>query len=72
MCKVTKETAGANKIMINAIDLTSITFRWTLSSYRQSVFSTTLDAKKMAAGRGVFIWSKLGQNLLEMTAELLL
>ena len=26
MCKVTKETSGANKIMRNAIDSTSITF----------------------------------------------
>ena len=29
MCKVTKETSGANNIMRNAIDSTSITFRWT-------------------------------------------
>ena len=29
MCKVTKETLGANKIMRNEIDSTSITFRWT-------------------------------------------
>ena len=43
MCKVTKETSVANKIMRNAIDLTSITFRWTSSSSRLSVFSTTLD-----------------------------
>ena len=27
MCKVIKETSGANKIMRNAIDLTSILFR---------------------------------------------
>ena len=46
MCKVTKETSGANKIMRNAIDLTSITFLWTSSSFRQSVFSTTTIAKK--------------------------
>ena len=46
MCKVIKETSGANKIMRNAIDLTSITFRWTSSSSWQSVFSTTLDGSK--------------------------
>ena len=44
MCKVTKETSGANKIMRNAIDSRSITFQWTLSSSRQSVFSTTTIA----------------------------
>ena len=32
MCKVTKETSGANNIMRNAIDSTSITFRWTSNS----------------------------------------
>ena len=46
MCKVTKEFSGANNIMRNAIDSTSITFRWTSSSSRQSVFSTTTIAKK--------------------------
>ena len=46
MCKVTKETSGANNIMRTAIDSTSITFRWTSSSSRQSVFSTTTIAKK--------------------------
>ena len=46
MCKVTKETSGANNIMRNAIDSTSMTFRWTSSSSRQSVFSTTTIAKK--------------------------
>ena len=46
MCKVTKETSGANKIMRNAIDSTSITFWWTSSSSRQSVFSTTTITKK--------------------------
>ena len=46
MCKVTKETSGANNIMRNAIDSTSITFRWTSSRSRQSVFSTTTVAKK--------------------------
>ena len=46
MRKVTKETSGANKIMRNAIDSTSITFRWTWSNSRQSVFSTTTIAKK--------------------------
>ena len=46
MCKVTKETSVANNIMRNAIDSTSITFRWTSSSSRQSVFSTTTIAKK--------------------------
>ena len=68
MCKVTKESSGANKIMRNAIDLTSITLRWTSSSSRQSVFSTTLDGlndRQLAASRGrVFTWCKLGQNLL--------
>ena len=44
--RTAKETSGANKIMRNAIDLTSITFRWTSSSSRQSVFSTTTIAKK--------------------------
>ena len=29
--------------MRNAINLTSITFRWTSSNSRQSIFSTTLD-----------------------------
>ena len=46
MRKVTKETSRANNIMRNAIDSTSITFRWTLSSSRQSVFSTTTITKK--------------------------
>ena len=46
MCKVTKNTSGASKIMRNAIDSTSITFGWTSSSSRQSVFSTTTIAKK--------------------------
>ena len=46
MSKVTKETSGANKIMRNAIDLTSITFRWTSSSSRQSVFFTTLNGSQ--------------------------
>ena len=41
MCKVTKEASGANKIMRNAIYSTSVTFRWTSCSSRQSVFSTT-------------------------------
>ena len=44
MCKVTKETSEANNIMRNAIDSTSMTFRWTSSSSRQSVFSTTTIA----------------------------
>ena len=70
MCKVTKETSGANNIMRNAVDSTSITFRWTSSSSRQSVFSTTTIAKKTEENgsqlRRVIIWSKLGhgrQNL---------
>ena len=46
MCKVTKETSGANNIMRNVINSTSIAFRWTSSSSRQSVFSTTTIAKK--------------------------
>ena len=49
MCKVTKESSGANKIMRNAIDLTSITLRWTSSSSRQSVFSTTSDGQSTIA-----------------------
>ena len=46
MWKVTKGTSEANNIMRNAIDSTSITFRWTSSSSRQSVFPTTTIAKK--------------------------
>ena len=46
MCKVTKETSRANNIIRNAIDSTSIKFRWTSSSSRQSIFSTTTIAKK--------------------------
>ena len=63
MCKVTKETSEANNIMRNAINSTSITFRWTSSSSRQSVFSTTTIAKKTeenGSSRGrVFLF---GQN----------
>ena len=73
MCKVTKETSEANKVMRNAIDLTSITLRWTSSSSRQSIFPrlwTGLNDRQMVVRRGeVFIWSKLGQNL---SSELLL
>ena len=46
ICKVTKETSGANNIMRNAINSKSKTFQWTLSSSRQSAFSTTTIAKK--------------------------
>ena len=46
MCKVTKVTSEANKIMRNAIDLMSITFRWTSSSSRQCIFSMTLDGSR--------------------------
>ena len=46
MCKVTKETSEANRIMRNAIDLTSITFQWTSSSSQKSIFSTTLDGSQ--------------------------
>ena len=66
MCKVTKEASEANNILRNAIDSTSITFRWTSSSSRQSVFSTTTIAKKTEENGRVIIWSKLGhgrQNL---------
>ena len=63
MCKVTKESSGANKIMRNAIDSTSITLWWTSSSSRQFVFSTTSDGFQRG---GVFICWKLGQNLSEM------
>ena len=70
MCKVTKETSEANKVMRNAIDLTSITLRWTSSSSRQSIFPrlwTGLNDRQMVVRRGeVFIWSKLGQNLSEI------
>ena len=74
VCKVTKETSGANKIVRNTIDLTSVTFRWTSSSSRLSVFfrdsgrvSTITKLAKMAASRrGMFVWSKLSQNLSEM------
>ena len=52
MCKVTKETSGVNKIMRNAIDLTSITLRWTSSSSQQSVFSMTLDGSQRSPNGG--------------------
>ena len=51
MCKVTKETSGASKIRRNAIDLTSITLRWTSSRSRQPVFPrlwTGLNDRQMA------------------------
>ena len=52
MCKVTKESSGANKIMKNAIDFTSITLRWTSSSSQQSVFSTTSDGSQRSPNGG--------------------
>ena len=67
-CKVTKETSEANKIMRNAIDLTSITFRWTSSSSQQSVFSTMLAGLKdrqvsynggQSFGQNSEIWAKI-------------
>ena len=51
MCNVTKETLGANKIMRNTIDLTSITFRWTLRGSWQPVFSTTLDGSQRSLSK---------------------
>ena len=52
MCKVTKESSGANKITRNAVDFTSITLRWTSSSSRQSVFSTTSDGAQRSPNGG--------------------
>ena len=52
MCKVTKESSGANKIMREAIDFMSITLRWTSSSSRQSVFSTTSDGSQRSPNGG--------------------
>ena len=80
MCKVIKETSGANKIMRNAIDLTSILFRLHFDGPRVVLGSPSFpqlwtglnDHQEMAASHGVFIWPRLGQNLSEMTAELLL
>ena len=46
MCKVTKESSGANKITRNAIDFASITLQWTSSSSRQSAFSMTSDGSQ--------------------------
>ena len=43
---------GANKIMRNAINLTSITLRWILNSSRQSVFSTTSDGSQQSPNDG--------------------
>ena len=51
-CKVTKESSGANEITRNAIDFTSITLRWTLSSSQQSVFSTTSDGSQRSPNGG--------------------
>ena len=73
MCKVTKETSGANKIMRNAIDSTSITFRWASSSSRQSVFSTTTIAKKTEENGSQSQKSDLfGQKVGPWTSEPLL
>ena len=52
MCKVTKESSGANKITRNAVNFTSITLRWTSSSSRQSVFSTTSDRSQRSPNGG--------------------
>ena len=52
MCKVTKESSGANKIMRNAIDFTLITLRWTSGSSRQSIFSTTSDGSQRLPNGG--------------------
>ena len=52
MCKVTKESSGANKIAKNAIDFTSITLQWTSSSSRQSVFPTTSDGSQRLPNGG--------------------
>ena len=68
MCKVTKETSWANKIMRNAIDLTSITFRWTSSNSRQSVFSTTLDGSQRSPRKWRPVAKCLfGQNWAEIS-----
>ena len=66
MCKVIKETLGANKIMRNAIDLTSILFRLhvhfdgprvVLGSPSFPRLWTGLNDRQMGASReGVFIW----------------
>ena len=48
LCKVTKETLEANKIMRNAIDLTSLTFQWSSSRSRQSIFSTILGGSQQS------------------------
>ena len=53
MCKVTKESSGANKIMRNTIDFTSIV----LGSPSFPRLQTGLNDRQMAASReGVFIW----------------
>ena len=65
MCKVTKETLRANKIMRNAIDLISITLRWTSSSSRQSAFSVTLDrSQRLSNGGECFYLVKIGPKSL--------
>ena len=72
MCKVTKETSGANNIMRNAVDSTSITFRWTSSSSRQSVFSTTTIAKKTEENGSQSRKSDYLAKIGRWTSELLL
>ena len=64
MCKVTKESSGANKIMRNAINFTSITLRWTSSSSRQSVFSKTSDGSQRSpnGGESQRIFSKMSDG----------
>ena len=64
MCKVTKESSGANKITRNAIDFMSITLRWTSSSSWQSIFPTLqtgLNDRQMVAEECLFgkNWAKI-------------
>ena len=71
MCKVTKESSGANKIMRNAIDFMSITLRWTSSSSRQSVFSTTSDgSQRLPNGDGSRSTVYLVKNVDYLLAEI--
>ena len=66
LCKVTKETSGANNIVRNAINSTSITFdglRVVLGSPSFPRLRSPRKPKKMAASRErVIIWSKLGHG----------
>lgn len=61
--------------MRNAIDLTSITFRWTSSSSRESVFSTTLDGSQRSPTTMIRIYLIfqiwLGDNCLQTLGNFL-